>query len=43
MSVPLVEALESPEVLPPLDDEAEDESHSADDHSQEAHVHAEPH
>ena len=43
MSVPLVEALESPEVLPPLDDEGEDDPHSADDHSQEAHVHEEPH
>ena len=43
MSIPLVEALESPEVLPPLDDEGEDDPHSADDHSQETHDHEEPH
>jgi len=43
MSIPLVEALEAPEVLPPLDDEGEVDPYSADDHSQEAQVHEEPH
>ena len=43
MFVPLVETLESPEALPPLENESEEDTHSADDDAPELHVREVPH